>query len=74
MGRGRQQEDCGKPKKKITAGRILTLVVAAVAAVYLFISVHTFYNFVRLMLAEPDAARQQEKTVEALDEIYSEEE
>lgn len=71
---GRQQEDCGKPKKKITPGRILTLVVAAVAAVYLFISVHTFYNFVRLMLAEPDAARQQEKTVEALDEIYSEEE
>ncbi|MDE7312744.1 MAG: hypothetical protein K2N87_14160 [Eubacterium sp.] len=75
MGRRKQPTDSyPEHKKKFTAGRLLALVVAAVAAVYLFVSVHTFYNFVRVMLADPDAAKQQEKTVEALDEIYAEEE
>lgn len=71
---GRKQPEDAHRKKRITPGRILTLLVAAVAVVYLFISIHTFYNFVHIMLTDPDAAKQQENTIEALDEAFGGEE
>lgn len=60
-------------KKKITVGRILAVVIGVVAIVYFSFSVHVFYNFIRIMIKDPDAAKQPGTAVEALDEVYTEE-
>lgn len=63
-----------KQKFRLTFGKVLALVFGAVAVVYLSFSVHVFYNFIRIMITNPDAAKQQDAAVEALDEIYTDEE
>lgn len=46
-----------KPKKKkITVFRVLAAVVGVIVAIYLFISLQVFYQFVKLLLTDPDAA------------------
>lgn len=84
MGRKKQKgqnmdaasEAGGKKKRKFkfTFGKALTLLVGAAAVIYMFFSINLFYNFVKVMFEDPDAAKQQDAAMEALDEIYKEEE
>lgn len=66
--------DKKKKKLHLTVGKVLALLFGTAAVVYMAFSVHVFYNFVRIMITNPDAAKQQEAAVEALDEIYTDEE
>ncbi len=46
-----------KTARKITPGKILALVIAAAVIIYLSFSVHVFYNFIRLMITNPDSGK-----------------
>jgi len=70
----RGQQTAEKKKRKITFGKILALVFGVAAVVYMSFSVHVFYNFIKIMITNPDEAKQQGAAVEALDEIYTDEE
>lgn len=59
---------------KISFGRLFALLFVGIAVVYLSFSVHVFINFIRILIRDPDAAKQPGTAVEALDEIYVEEE
>lgn len=59
MGRIKQdsQEEPGK-KKRITPGKILALVIGIIVVIYMTFSVRVFYNFIKIMITDPDAGKQ----------------
>lgn len=62
-----------KIKIKLSFGKILGLLFAVIAVIYLSFSVHVFSNFIRILVSDPEAAKGQgAAAAEALDEIYME--
>ncbi len=65
--------DKKKCKRKFSFGRLLAILFVLIAVVYLSFSVRVFTNFIRILISDPDAAKQPGNAAEALDEIYVEE-
>lgn len=60
-----------KMKIEISFGKILALVFVIIAIIYFIFSTSVFWNFIRIMNNEKDAADQQGTAAEVLDDNFA---